>query len=277
MIPNPEQKLSAAETVRSSLEREISEGILIPGDPLDEDVLAERFGVSRTPVREALLHLSVKGLVTIAPRAGIYVSRLSMPELFGLLELLAELEAVCVKLATRRHTAEDAEALKRIHLESLAFEESGDAEGYARCNSQFHEILYQACRNAPLAAEIAHIRSRTRVYRQSVFQNQLRIRRSREDHARILEAMFAGDAAAAYTAALEHIAGGVPDFADMISHVPVRLLATDADYPGRQSQERQRESARRAFAPDEAEPVQLAGKAMAGAKVSAGRGRKRTA
>ena len=252
--------------MRLTLEREISDGILIPGDPLDEETLAARFGVSRTPVREALLHLSVRGLVTIAPRAGIYVSRLSMPELFGLLEMLAELEAVCVKLATRRHTAEEAEALKRVHQESLVFEESGDAEGYARCNTEFHEILYQACRNAPLAAEIAHIRSRTRVYRQSVFQNQLRIRRSREDHARILEAMFSGDAASAYTAALEHIAGGVPDFTDMISHVPVRLLAADADYPGRQSQERQRESARNALVPEQAALGEVRTKVHAGAK-----------
>ena len=268
MTQNAETKLSAAETVRLSLEREISEGILIPGDPLDEDNLAARFGVSRTPVREALLHLSVKGLVTIAPRAGIYVSRLSMSELFGLIEMLSELEAVCAKLATRRHTSEEAEALRRVHQESLAFEESGDAQGYARCNAEFHEILYQACRNPALAAEISHIRSRTRVYRQSVFQNQLRIRRSREDHARILEAMFAGDAVAAYNAALDHIAGGLPDFTDMISHVPTQLLAVDADYPGKQSQERQRETARRALAPAEVQPSEGKEKGSAGGKGS---------
>lgn len=243
-----ERKLSAAETVRLELEREIDDGILIPGDALDEEALAARFGVSRTPVREALLHLSVLGVVTIAPRAGIYVSRLSMPELLALVEMLAELEAACAKLATRRIGPEEAAALKQVHQESLAFEESGDAAGYARCNAQFHEILYQACRNAPLAAEIARIRSRTRVYRQSVFQNQLRIRRSREDHARIVEAVLAGDAFAAAEAALEHIAGGVRDLTDMISHVPTRLLAVDADYPGRHSHEQQRETALRAFA-----------------------------
>lgn len=260
MTQDAERKLSAAETVRLELEREISEGILIPGDLLDEETLAARFGTSRTPVREALLHLSVRGMVTIAPRSGIFVARLSMPELLGLIELLAELEAACAKLATRRLTQEEAEALKRIHKESVAFEESGDAQGYSRCNAAFHEILYQACRNAPLAAEIAHIRSRTRVYRQSVFQNQLRIRRSREDHAQILEALLAGDAPAASAAMLEHIAGGVRDFTDMISHVPTRLLAFDADYPGKQSQEQQRKTARQTLA--------QGGHSMAGAKTS---------
>lgn len=243
-----ERKLSAAETVRVELEREINDGILVPGDSLDEEAIAARFGVSRTPVREALLHLSVLGVVTIAPRAGIYVSRLSMPELLALVEMLAELEASCAKLATRRIGPEEASALRQVHQESLAFEESGDAAGYARCNAQFHEILYQACRNVPLANEIARIRSRTRVYRQSVFQNQLRIRRSREDHARIVEAVLAGDASAAADATLEHIAGGLRDLTDMISHVPTRLLAVDADYPGRHSREQERETALRALA-----------------------------
>lgn len=243
-----ERKLSAAEAVREELEREISDGVLVPGDSLDEEALASRFGVSRTPVREALLHLSALGMITIAPRAGIYVARLSMPELLALVELLAELEGSCVRLATRRIEADEATALKQVHLESLAFEESGDAQGYARCNALFHEILYRACRNAALATEITRIRSRTRVYRQSVFQNQLRIRRSREDHARILEAVLAGDAAKASEAAVEHIAGSVRDLTDMISRVPSRLLVADADYPGKRESEQQRESALRALA-----------------------------
>lgn len=247
MSQRTERKLSAAETVRMELEREINDGLLIPGDSLDEEALAARFGVSRTPVREALLHLSVLGIVTIAPRAGIYVSRLSMPELLALVEMLAELEASCAKLATRRIGPEEAAALRQVHQESLAFEESADAAGYARCNAQFHEILYQACRNVPLANEIARIRSRTRVYRQSVFQNQLRIRRSREDHARMIEAMLAGDAQTAADAMLDHIVGGLRDLTDMIAHVPTRLLSVDADYPGRYSREQERELAMRAL------------------------------
>ena len=122
-----EPKLSASELVRRQLERDISSGVLLPGDALDEDALAKRFGVSRTPVREALLQLSVRGLVLIAPRAGTYVSRLSIPELLGLSELLAELEGACAKLATRRLTPEEAHELRRVHEESLAFE--SDPEG----------------------------------------------------------------------------------------------------------------------------------------------------
>lgn len=241
MNQQTERKLSAADTVRLTLEREISDGVLVPGDALDEDALAVRFGVSRTPVREALLHLSVLGVITIVPRVGIYVSRLSLPELLALIEMLAELEASCAKLATRRISSEQAATLKKVHQDSLVCEQSGDAQGYAHCNAQFHEILYQACRNDPLAREIARIRSRTRVYRQSVFQNQLRIRRSREDHEQLLQAILAGDANTASDLAIAHIAGGAKDLADMISHVPRQLLAVDADYPGRQHRELQQQ------------------------------------
>src|SRR5258706_4585773 len=206
--PLADRRLSAAEAIKDHLEREISSGALLPGDAIDEEKLAGRFNVSRTPVREALLQLSVRGLITIAPRAGIYVSRLSIPELMSLLELLAELEGACAKLATRRITKEEGDALRRVHEESKAYEEQGDAEAYSGANAQFHELMYRACRNEALMNEIAHIRRRTQVYRQTVFQNQLRIRRSREEHGHIVEAVLAGDAAAAYQHMIEHIAIG---------------------------------------------------------------------
>lgn len=236
-----EQKLKASELVRHQLERDISSGILLPGDTLDEAELARRFGVSRTPVREALLQLSVRGLVSIAPRAGIYVSRLSIPELLGLLELLAELEGSCAKLATRRLTPQEAARLTLIHEKSLPLESDPDPQAYGRVNAEFHEILYQACRNEALMGEIAHIRRRTQVYRQTVFQNQARILRSRQEHGRILQAILAGDAELAGQLMVEHISVGGRDLTDLISTVPQRLLATDVEtYPGKQTAEHAR-------------------------------------
>lgn len=86
--------------------------------------------------------------------------------------------------------------------------------------------------------EIAHIRRRTQVYRQTVFQNQARIRRSREDHGRIVEAILAGDAVTAGQLMVEHISIGGRDLTDLISTVPQRLLATEVEaYPGKQTAE----------------------------------------
>jgi DNA-binding GntR family transcriptional regulator len=234
-----EQRLSASEMVLRALQDEISDGTLLPGDALDEDALAKRFAVSRTPVREALLQLSARGLVLITPRVGIHVARLSIPELMSLAELLAELEGACAKLATRRMTADVRVALQRVHEQSAECERTLDAQAYGRSNAEFHELIYGACRNPALADEIAHIRRRTRVYRQSAFQSAARIRRSRQEHGRILEAMLAGDETVAGQLMTEHIAIGGRDFTDFISTAPQQLLASDMDaYPGKLAAER---------------------------------------
>jgi DNA-binding GntR family transcriptional regulator len=237
MSDTPDRKLSASEQVRRHLEREISNGLLLPGDALDEGELAKRFDVSRTPVREALLLLSARGLVTIAPRAGIYVSRLSIPDLLGLIELLAELEGSCAKLAARRLTIAESNELKNVHEGSAVYEKQLDAEGYARANAEFHEILYRACRNNALMSEIAHVRRRTQIYRQSGFLSLGRIQRSREEHGRILEAILSGDAVAAGQLMTDHIAVGGVDLAEFLSTVPPRMLANEVDYPGKREAE----------------------------------------
>src|SRR5665647_1918203 len=90
--------------IRRKLEEEINRGDLLPGDALDERELAQRFGVSRTPVREAMVQLVAQGLVTTAPRQGVHVARMSIQELLGLFELLAEIEGVCAKYCARRLT-----------------------------------------------------------------------------------------------------------------------------------------------------------------------------
>ncbi len=245
-----EPRLSATQLVRQRLERDISDGTLLPGDPLDEDSLSARFEVSRTPVREALIHLSVRGLVSIIPRVGIHVARLSIPELMSLLELLAELEGACAKLATRRMTADIRLELQRVHDLSANYEATSDAQAYGRSNAEFHELIYAACRNPALADEIAHIRRRTQAYRQSAFQSAARIRQSREEHGRILEAILAGDAMGADQLMVAHIAIGGRDFTDFISTVPQALLAADVEaYPGKALAEKRRSNAEEALMP----------------------------
>src|SRR5690606_10749 len=91
-----------AADIRATLQQEIETGILAPGTSLDERALAERFGVSRTPVREALQQLAARDLVRIAPRHGVSVARLSITKVRSMLEFIGELEALCAKLCARR-------------------------------------------------------------------------------------------------------------------------------------------------------------------------------
>lgn len=216
------------EQVRERLASEIHEGKLLPGDVLDEGAIAERFGVSRTPIREALLQLSAQGLVKIVPRSGIYVARLSIPELFAMFELLAELESICAKLAARRMSAAEIAQLKSAHESASTAVQARDPDAYAQANAQFHAVLYNGCHNSFLKGQIEFIRKRTQVYRQNLFARTARIAISHQDHARVLEAIEAGDSEAAAQQMLEHIAVGGRDFAEFLSTTPIELFEQTA-------------------------------------------------
>src|SRR3954466_3908458 len=107
---------SRSETFRDAIEEMIAVGELAPGQHLDETELATRFGVSRTPIRETLIQLASMGLVVIRPRRGAVVAELGPQELVERFEVMAELEAVCSRLAARRMTVAEHEALRGAHL-----------------------------------------------------------------------------------------------------------------------------------------------------------------
>src|SRR4051794_6437927 len=94
-----------SETIRVKLADEITSGHLAPGAEIDEQAVAERFGVSRTPVREALRDLAALGLVEIEPRRGVRVAAMTADRLGEMFEVMAETEALCARLATYRMTA----------------------------------------------------------------------------------------------------------------------------------------------------------------------------
>jgi DNA-binding GntR family transcriptional regulator len=211
--------------VREVLTSDIHDGRLLPGDALDEMAICERFKVSRTPVREALLQLSAQGLVKIVPRSGIYVARLSLPELFAMYELLAELESVCAKLAARRMTGPEVAELRAAHEAAAICRDAKDPEAYAIANSRFHQVIYDGCHNPFLKAQIEFIRKRTQVYRQNLFARTARIAVSHDDHGRVLDAIEAGDAEAAARHMLDHIGVGGRDFAEFLAASPPELFA----------------------------------------------------
>ena len=101
---NPKPPVSQAQKLRDALEDDIVNGILRPGDRLDEAALAERFRVSRTPIREAFKSLVGSGLVETVPNRGTFVANVGLPGLIEMFEVMAELEGMCARLATRRIT-----------------------------------------------------------------------------------------------------------------------------------------------------------------------------
>lgn len=207
--------------IRLALEQDLRSGALQPGAPIDEQGLCERFGASRTPVREALLMLSAKGLVSILPRAGIYVQQLEPRELIAMMEGLAELEGVLARLAAQR-IGEDA---KRQLSEALArtehFAQLADSVEYEKANALLHDLIYLSSGNSFIVQQTRDARLRVAPYRGKMFEKPERLLRSQAEHAAVVQAILAGDSLGAAEAMRNHISAGGRAFADMVLAAPV--------------------------------------------------------
>ena len=227
-----------AQEVRRLLEDEINSGRLMPGDALDERQLAERFKVSRTPIREAIHQLAAQGLVRAIPRQGVYVSRMSIKELLAMFELQAELEGICARYSARRMSLEQRATLKSIYERQRECIERNDPIQYAQENADFHEVIYRGSHNRYLAEQARHIRRRTEIYRQNTFQREGRVVASCDEHAKVVEAIMSGNGEAAYHAMRDHISVGGHGFAEFVSTVPDQMLDShDHAYPHAREEE----------------------------------------
>lgn len=215
---------SLAAGIRDALGADIERGLLRPGAPLDEHEIAQRFKASRTPVREALRQLAAQELVRIVPRHGAYVSRLSIPQLRSMLELLAELEALCAKYAARRSDERHRDAVRGALDRCTHAEQARDARTYVDANHAFHEAIYVASRNGYLAEQVRGINKLAQRYRSGVFREARELARSQRDHQRIADAVLAGDEDEAYASMLLHTPAGTTGFSEFLSTLPAEFF-----------------------------------------------------
>jgi DNA-binding GntR family transcriptional regulator len=144
-------------------------------------------------VREALRQLSVSGLVDMRPRRGVIVTRLTPAQIMDMFETTAEIEAMCVRLATYRITPLERSHLLDLHESSRALVERGDIDAYDAFNTNFHEAIYNATHNGFMAEQAAAIRARLKSFRRTQLRQSDRIARSREEHGGIMVAIAQGD------------------------------------------------------------------------------------
>lgn len=218
--------VKASDQVRGALEAAIRDGSLPPGEPIDEADWASRHGVSRTPVREALIQLQTEGLVSSLPRGGMVVAKMDLRQLLALWELLAELEGLSARLACQRITPSELQALVQCHRASEAVVSAEDMAGWQEHNLRFHEIIYSATRNPYLRQEVLRLRSRTGFYRRHAFGALGRLRASFDQHAELLKAFELADPQAAFAAMIGHMrpdrgGGSITDF---VANFPPELL-----------------------------------------------------
>jgi len=202
----------SADKLISQITQDISSGVLRPGDQLEEADLADRFQVSRTPIREAIRAMVSDGLLETRPRKGAFVRVLTSEELLDLFEVAAELEGMACRLAAGSLTEEHARAIK-LQLEkcktavasndrkkySIQLEKcktavaSNDRKKYSIENLDFHTAIHKASRNKWLISQLKQIGIHLNAYRSIPYDMRGRLAKSVEEHEEIYKAILDGD------------------------------------------------------------------------------------
>ncbi len=192
------------DVVFHTLRTGILRGDLEPGERLMEIRLADRLGVSRTPIREAIRMLQLEGLVVNVPRKGAHVAKITAKDLKDVLEVRAGLENLAVRLASTRITPEQVRNL-RTTAESFRNHIGGNLIELAEIDEEFHTQIYRATRNQHLVQMLRNIKDQ--MYRYRV--EYLKDRKSREslasEHMSLCDALEAGDTVSAVQIMNKHI------------------------------------------------------------------------
>lgn len=196
---------SRADELAQRLADDIVDGRLFPGIRLEEQELAQRFKVSRTPVREALQLLAATGLVERRPNRGAVVATISGERLAEMFEVMAELEAVCARLSAERMTTRERNALEVLHRDAAGFVRSGDRDSYEAANRQFHASLYRGSHNRELEETVLAARRRVSAFRRAQFTVLGRLAGSWAEHDVVVRAILAGDGDTAARAMRSHV------------------------------------------------------------------------
>ena len=199
------QRKTRAEELRLQLADEIVRGTLVPGTALDEITLADRFHVSRTPVREAIRLLAASGLVEVRAHRAAVVVRPSANQLADMFESMAELEALCAGFAAERMTRAERRTLENIHDELRVMIQSGDPQRYHEVNEAFHNSIYAGGHNTYLAEITLSTRARVQPFRRAQFRNLGRLAKSHIEHDRVVQAILRGEQSIAGSAMYAHI------------------------------------------------------------------------
>jgi DNA-binding GntR family transcriptional regulator len=216
--------LRSADRIREELEQAIVAAEFAEGERLDEMMLSMRFSVSRTPVREALHALAASGLVETIPRRGAFVRYPSFIKLVEMFDVMAELEAMCGRLAARRITNEELERLEAAAAACDKAMEKGDADEYYRENERFHHVLYHASGNSFLAEEASRLHKRLQPFRRLQLRVRGRLRQSMQEHREVQDAIMKGDAERAAGALRGHIAIQGENLKDLMANFAKRQV-----------------------------------------------------
>lgn len=190
---------------------------LPPGTWIDEQKLAEQYGISRTPLREALKVLASEGMVELKPRRGCYVTEISPQDLDDIFPLMAMLEGRCAAEAVRRARPADIAALQAIHDRLEAAARDGRIDAFFEVNQEFHRKIQELAGNRWLLSVIQDLRKVLKLSRMHSLSLEGRLQQSLDEHRAIMAALQAGQAGEAERLMHDHLLSGREALAKMES------------------------------------------------------------
>lgn len=193
------------EVIFNTLREAIIVGELKPGERLMEVQLAEKMGVSRTPVREAIRKLELEGLVDMLPRKGAHVADLSVKDIMDVLEVRATLDGLASMLSAERITDEEMKELKHIQSQFINYVEKENLQGSIKKDVEFHDIIYRSSRNDKLIQIANNLREQVQRFRVIYIKDFSSTKELVKEHAEILESITGKDPELARQFAQKHI------------------------------------------------------------------------
>ena len=197
--------LPLRDVVFNTLRHAILKGELEPGERLMEISLAQKLGVSRTPIREAIRKLELEGIVVMVPRKGAEVADITEKDLRDVLEVRTALEELSIELAIRNMDEEQLDNLKKANEAFARNSEGDDLIKIAESDVAFHEHIYMATGNKRLIQIINNLREQMYRYRLEYIKDKTTHERLVQEHNRIIDAMQLGNVKEAKAAIKLHV------------------------------------------------------------------------
>jgi len=196
---------STHQRIETALLDDIAAGSLAPGARLDETKLADRFGVSRTPVREALSRLTAQGVLVAGEKRGVHVAQYTLEELSQMFEAMQEIESICARLASQRLSLLARSEIEAAQAHCAETAAQNDRLGYIKANEALHMAIYRATGNPYIQELASDFRRKTGPFRAKKLRTQEDLLRSVENHVDLLAKIFSEDSQVAVDGMRKHM------------------------------------------------------------------------
>ncbi len=201
-------KISLADHAASKIRLLIQENRLMPGEHININLLAKNWGISQTPIREALQKLIAEGIVVYKTKVGYSVRNLTLHEYLQVFEMHQVIETYLVKELARTPSFVDIEMLSEINNNLKKHIVENDIEAMARANDEFHRKLYENYHNKLMISRLYDIWNEVRSLRNIMYENKIFTNKMADEHDAIIKAITNGDPDAAEKAMKAHYVSG---------------------------------------------------------------------